>query len=189
MPPKISSLGRLTRNAMRVKEIRKNETTEERQLRLENHREKQFARRRTETAEQRQARLEARKQSTYNYRTNRKMKMIQKKKNEIQQHLKKQHQNQMLKNQQSHDRWQMDSALSSPKTSKCVHLTTKMPVQQDSSLAQASQNITKPAQVLASPFQITPSKSNLVKNPNQTTFLTHLLCHIVKKNCVLNLDS
>ncbi|CAI9720168.1 transcription factor Ken-like isoform X2 [Octopus vulgaris] len=65
--------------------------------------------------------------------------------------------------------WQMDSALPTPKISKCVQLTTKTPVQQDSSLAQASQNITKPAQVLTSPFEITPSKSKLVKDPNQTT--------------------
>ncbi|XP_052822545.1 zinc finger and BTB domain-containing protein 11 [Octopus bimaculoides] len=173
MRPKRSSLSSLTKEARRAREKRKRETTEERQLRLENHRQRQLARQQTETAEERQARLEAKKQRTRAYRAALKMKMMQQKKNEIQhlgeQHLKKQHQNQMLKNQQSHDRWQMDSALSSPKTSKCVHLTTKMPVQQDSSLAQASQNITKPAQVLASPFQITPSKSNLVKNPNQTT--------------------
>ncbi|CAI9720165.1 transcription factor Ken-like isoform X2 [Octopus vulgaris] len=103
---------------------------------------------------------------------NTQMKMTQEKKKEIQhlgeQHLKKQHENQMLRNQQSHHRWQMNSALSTPKISKCVH-PTKMPVQQDSSLAQASQNITRPAQVLTSPFQITPSKSKLVKYPNQTT--------------------
>ncbi|XP_036357295.1 uncharacterized protein LOC115209898 [Octopus sinensis] len=85
-------------------------------------------------------------------------------------HIGEQHvKNQRLRNQQSHDRWQMDSALPTPKISKCVQLTTKTPVQQDSSLAQASQNITKPAQVLTSPFEITPSKSKLVKDPNQTT--------------------
>ncbi|XP_014782226.1 uncharacterized protein LOC106877737 [Octopus bimaculoides] len=148
MPPKLSALSRLNKNARTAREKQKNETTEERQLRLQ----RQFASRHAETAEQ-----------------------WQKKKNETQ-HLGEQHlQNQMLKNQQSHDRWQMDSALSSPKTSKCVHLTTKMPVQQDSSLAQASQNITKPAQVLTSPFQITPSKSNLVKNPNQTTVFKSII--------------
>ncbi|XP_029634344.1 uncharacterized protein LOC115209899 [Octopus sinensis] len=172
MRPKRSSLSSLTKEARRAREKRQRETTEERQLRLQNHRQRQLVRRQTETVEQRQARLEAKKQRTRAYRATLKIKMIQEKKNKIQhleeQHLKKQHQNQMLRNQQSHDRWQMDSALSSPKTSKCVH-PTKMPVQQDSSLAQASQNITKPAQVLTSPFQITPSKSKLVKDPNQTT--------------------
>eukprot|EP00106_Octopus_bimaculoides_P014787 XP_014782229.1 PREDICTED: uncharacterized protein LOC106877738 isoform X2 [Octopus bimaculoides] len=169
MHPKLSSLGRLTKHARKVRERQKRETTEEKQLRLQNQRQRQFASQQAETAEQRQARLEAQKQRTNTYRTSLKMKMTQKKKNETQ-HLGEQHlQNQKFKNQQSHDRWQMDSALSFPKTSKCVHLTTKMPVQQDSSLAQASQNITKPAQVLTSPFQITPSKSKLMKNPNQTT--------------------
>ncbi|CAI9720166.1 transcription factor Ken-like isoform X2 [Octopus vulgaris] len=172
MRPKRSSLSSLTKEARRAREKRQRETTEERQLRLQNHRQRQLVCRQTETVEQRQARLEAKKQRTRAYRATLKIKMIQEKKNKIQhleeQHLKKQHQNQMLRNQQSHDRWQMDSALSSPKTSKCVH-PTKMPVQQDSSLAQASQNITKPAQVLTSPFEITPSKSKLVKDPNQTT--------------------
>ncbi|CAI9720157.1 transcription factor Ken-like isoform X2 [Octopus vulgaris] len=151
MHPKLTSLGHLTKHAKKAREKQKRETTEEKQLRLQNQRQRQFVSQQAETAGQRQ------------------MKMIQEKKNETQ-HLGEQRlQNQKLKNQQSHDRWQMDSALSSPKTSKCVHLTTKMPVQQDSSLAQASQNITKPAQVLTSPFQITPSKSKLVKDPNQTT--------------------
>ncbi|XP_036357294.1 transcription factor Ken-like isoform X2 [Octopus sinensis] len=169
MRTKRSSLGRLTKSAQRARERRKRESTEERQLRLRNHRQRELARRRAETPEQRQARLEAQKQRTNTYRTSLKIKMTQEKKNKTQ-HLGKQHlQNQKLRNQQSHDIWQMDSALSSPKTSKCVHLTTKMPVQQDSSLSQASQNITKPAQVLTSPFQITPSKSKLVKDPNQTT--------------------
>ncbi|CAI9720163.1 transcription factor Ken-like isoform X2 [Octopus vulgaris] len=172
MRTKRSSLGRLTKSAQRARERRKRESTEEKRLRLQDKRQRQFALRQAETVEQRQARLEVQKQRARTYRTTLKMKMTQEKKKEIQhlgeQHLKKQHKNQMLRNQQSHDRWQMNSALSTPKISKCVH-PTKMPVQQDSSLAQASQNITKPAQVLTSPFQMTPSKSKLVKNPNQTT--------------------
>uniref|UniRef100_A0A0L8GDT8 BTB domain-containing protein n=1 Tax=Octopus bimaculoides TaxID=37653 RepID=A0A0L8GDT8_OCTBM len=62
MRTKRSSLGRLTIHGKKTRERRKRETTEERQLRLRNHRERQSAARQAETAEERQARLETQKQ-------------------------------------------------------------------------------------------------------------------------------
>lgn len=68
MRPKRLALSRDTRDALKAREKRKRETAEERQLRLQNHRQRQYARRQAETVEQRQARLEEQKQRARHYR-------------------------------------------------------------------------------------------------------------------------
>ncbi|EYB87952.1 hypothetical protein Y032_0254g286 [Ancylostoma ceylanicum] len=58
MPPKRSSLGRVDPNTKRVREVRANETLEQREARLEENRLRNAESRAAETSEQREARLE-----------------------------------------------------------------------------------------------------------------------------------